>query len=81
MLLTKGGVVVDIFPFDHAAWTSALAAKERAISEDIQRMPGVKGKELWITGTFAPVAKGALENRGWKVQDKYQEQILTKLGH
>ena len=81
MLLTKGGVVVDISPFDHVAWTSALAAKERAISEDIQRMPGVKGKELWITGTFDPVAKGALENRGWKVQDKYQEQILTKLGY
>ena len=60
MLLTKDGVVVGIFPFDHVAWTSALAAKERAISEDIQRMPGVKGKELWITGTFGPVAKGAL---------------------
>jgi hypothetical protein len=76
MLLTKGGVVMDISPFDHVAWTSALAAKERAISEDIQRMPGVKGKELWITGTFDPVAKGALEDRGWKIQDKIQDRLL-----
>ena len=76
MFLTKGGVVVGIFPFDHVAWTLALAAKERAISEDMQRMPGVKGKELWITGTFDPVAKGALKNRGWKIQDKVQDRLL-----
>ena len=76
MFLTKGGVVVGIFPFDHAAWTLALAAKERAISEDIQRIPGVKGKELWTTGTFDPVAKGAIENRGWKIQDKVQDRLL-----
>ena len=76
MFLTKAGVVVGIFPFDHVAWTPALAAKERAISENIQRMPGVKGKELWITGTFDPVAKGALRNRGWKIQDKVQDRLL-----
>jgi len=76
MFLTKGGVVVGIFPFDHVAWTPALAAKERAISEDIQRIPGVKGKELWITGTFDPAAKGAIENRGWKIQDKVQDRLL-----
>jgi hypothetical protein len=77
MFLTKGGGVVGIFPFDHVAWTSTLAVKERAISEDIQKMPGVKGKELWITGTFDPVAKGALENRGWKIQDRVQDRLLN----
>jgi hypothetical protein len=65
-------------PFDHVAQTSALAAKEWAISEDIQRLPGVKGKELWITGTFDPVTKGALENRGWKIQDMIQDRLLKR---
>ena len=81
MLLTKSGVVVGIFPLDHVAWTAGFAQKAMAVSSAIKEMQGVTGKELWITGTVDPVARKALENSGWKVQDKYQEQILTKLGY
>jgi hypothetical protein len=81
MLLTKNGVVVGIFPLDHVAWTAGFAQKVMAVSSAIQELRGVTGKELWITGTVDPVARKALEGHGWKVQDKYQEQILTKLGY
>jgi hypothetical protein len=81
MLLTKNGVVVGIFPLDHVAWTAGFAQKLVAVSSAIKEMQGVTGKELWITGTVDPVARRFLENSGWKVQDKYQEQILTKLGY
>ena len=76
MFLTRTGVVVGIFPFDHVAWTSTLAAKEGAISEDIQRIPGVKGKELWVTGTVDPIAQKTLEGKGWTIQNKIQDRLL-----
>ena len=81
MLLTKSGVVVGIFPLDHVAWTAGFAQKAMAVSSAIKGMQGVTGKQLWITGTVDPVARKALENSGWRIQDKYQEQILTKLGY
>jgi hypothetical protein len=81
MLLTKSGVIVGIFPLDHVAWTAGVAQKLMAVSSAIKEMQSVTGKELWIMGTVDPVARKALENSGWKVQDKYQEQILTKLGY
>jgi hypothetical protein len=78
LLLTKSGVIVGIFPLDHVAWTSALEGKGRAISEDIKKVAGVKGKELWIGGTVDPVARGALEAKGWKVEEKVAERLLRK---
>jgi hypothetical protein len=63
-------VIVGIFPLDHVAWTSALEGKGKVISEDIKKVAGVKGKELWIGGTVDPVARGALEAKGWKVEEK-----------
>jgi hypothetical protein len=78
LLLTKNGVIVGIFPLDHVAWTSALEGKERTISEDIKKVAGVKGKELWIGGTVDPVARGALEAKGWKVEEKLAEKLLKK---
>jgi hypothetical protein len=42
-------------------------------------MPGIKGKELWITGTVDPQARSALEGKGWKVEDKIQDRLLKKL--
>ena len=78
LLLTKSGVIVGIFPLDHVAWTSTLAVKERAVSEDLKKMAGVKGKEFWIGGTVDPVARGALEARGWKVEEKVLERLVRK---
>jgi hypothetical protein len=81
VLLMKSGVVVGIFPLDHMGWTAGVAQKLMAVSSAIKEMQGVTGKEIWITGTVDSVARKALESSGWKVQDKYQEQILTKLGY
>ena len=77
VLLTKNGVILGIFPLDHVAWTAGFGQKEMAVSDAIQKMPGVKGKELWITGTVDPVARTALEKRGWKVQDKVEGRLLN----
>jgi hypothetical protein len=78
VLLTKGGVIVGIFPLDHVAWSASFAQKGMSVSDAIDRMQGVKGKELWIAGTVDPMARSALENRGWKVEDRVAEKLLKK---
>jgi len=75
-LLTRSGAVVGIFPFDHLAWTEPLARKETAISEVL--LPEAKSKELWIAGTVDPIARKALESRGWKVEERIGERLLGK---
>jgi hypothetical protein len=70
LIQTRQGIVVGIFPFDHVAWTAHLDMKEMAVSAAIKKMPGVRGKELWIVGTVDPEARKALELRGWVVQEK-----------
>ena len=81
MLQRKDGVVVGIFPLDHIAWTAAFAQRATGAASALKEIPGVTGKELWITGTVDPVARKVLEESGWKVQDKYQEQLFTMLGY
>ena len=57
LMLTKTGVIVGVFPLDYVGWTVDFAQKETAISNAIEAMPGIKGKELWITGTVDPLAR------------------------
>jgi hypothetical protein len=78
LLLTKDGVIVGIFPLDHIAWSAGFAQKGISVSDAIDRMQGIKGKELWIAGTVDPMARSALENRGWKVEDRVAEKLLKK---
>jgi hypothetical protein len=78
LLRTSQGTIVGIFPFDYVAWTPRLDMKEMAVSEDIKKMPGVKGKELWIGGMVDPEARKALEARGWTVEEKLGEKLLKR---
>ena len=80
-MMTSNGVVVGIFPLDYIAWTAGFARNEGVVSSAIKQMQGVTGKELWITGTVDLVARKALEDRGWKVKDKFEDQVFMKMGH
>ncbi len=77
-LQKNDGLIVGLFPLDHVVWTAALWHKENAVSEAIGKLPGVTGKELWIEGTVDPVARKALEDSGWKVEDKVRDKLLKK---
>jgi len=38
-------------------------------------MPGITGKELWITGTIDPVARQTLEKKGWKLEERVKRDF------
>jgi hypothetical protein len=74
-LLTKDRVVVGLFPLDHVAWTVNFARQETRVSDAIEKMPDIKGKELWISGTVDPVARRALESKGWIVEERVNDRL------
>jgi hypothetical protein len=76
LLLTNIGVIVGAFPLDHVAWTERFAQRAVAVSSAIEKIPGINGKELWITGTVDLLARRALEDAGWKVEDRVIDRLL-----
>jgi hypothetical protein len=69
LLQRKDGVVAALLPLDYVAWTAALWRKESALSESAKKLPGIKGKKLWIEGTVSPMARQNLQSKGWKVRE------------
>ena len=80
LLQTKNGTIVGIFPFDHVAWTVRTLLKEKAISTALQKMEGVRGRELLIMGAVEPHARKVFEDRGWRVGDRIEQRFLKKPG-
>jgi len=75
VLLTNKGKIIAIFPLDYIAWTQNFARKAEAVSAAIKQMPGISGKEFWVTGTVNPMARKALEAKGWKVEERAREKL------
>ena len=75
VLLTTNGKIIAIFPLDYIAWTPNFARKMQAVSAAIKQMPGISGKELWVTGKVNPIARKSLEAKGWKVEERVREKL------
>jgi hypothetical protein len=75
----KDGTVVGIFPVDRLFWTQKFAQKEKEVSEALRKMPRVKKKELWLAGTVDQRARKALEERGWKIEERFGETLLREI--
>jgi hypothetical protein len=78
LLQRKDGVIVVLVPLDYVAWTQKLWLKESKGSETLKKLPGFIGQEVWITGSFDPVARKALEIQGWKAKDNFANKFLTQ---
>jgi len=70
------GAVIGISPYDYAAWTSTLSNKERGATEFLQKVQGVTGKELWVAGRIAHLARTVIESRGWVVHDQVRAKLI-----
>ncbi len=71
---------MGLFPLDHVAWTVNFARQETQVSDAIEKMSDIKGKELWIAGTVDPVARRALENKGWIVEERAISRLSAQEG-
>ncbi|MGO9021752.1 MAG: hypothetical protein ACLQVJ_25730 [Syntrophobacteraceae bacterium] len=75
VLVANNGKIMAIFPLDYIAWTQNFARKLQAVSAAIKQMSGISGKELWVTGKVHPIARKALEAKGWKVEERVGEKL------
>ncbi len=74
--ITRDGKTVVNVPVDHLVWTESLAQSVEKAEAQLKTQPSQAGRELWIGGTISPIARKALESRGWKVVDKTAEKLV-----
>jgi hypothetical protein len=75
-LQSGSGELVFLVPADFVAWTKALEGKADAVDKAIGKMPGVAGRELWVTGGFGKEAREGFESRGWRLVENANHLLL-----
>lgn len=73
----KDGTIVFCAPLDHLYWTPAIGAFVDLFEADLQTVPDVKGKEIWLGGTLSKPARKELEARGWTVKEGSDAKLLA----
>ena len=59
------GTLVFCAPLDMLYWTEEMATFVSVLEGNLSAMPDIKRKELWLAGGISPMARQALEARGW----------------
>jgi len=73
--VTKTGKAVLVAPLDYLVWTKLIAYVIAEIDETAGAIPGLTGKELWLTGTLTPLARQQIELAGWNVFDNAEKML------
>lgn len=73
---TTNGALVFNVPLDHLVWTEPIARLITAANQRVTDLPGVKEKQLWVTGTVSARARKELESRGWQVQENSEARLF-----
>ena len=70
------GALVFCFPMDYLAWTEGNTRLAESLDRQVSALPDLRGKEILIAGGISPSARKALEDMGWKVQDRQEGQLI-----
>ena len=70
------GTLVFCAPLDHLAWTQTMANYVLAANQNVTAAPGIKAKQLQVAGTVSALARAALEQHGWKIQDRQEGRLI-----
>ena len=73
---TRDGIIIFNVPLDYLVWTQDMAAIIGRANANVDAMPGIKGKELWLSGQLSALAREQLTNAGWKVVAKTGDRLL-----
>ena len=74
---TKNGAVVVVLPLDYLVWTEPMAQLITGANQLVSELPGIKEKQVWLTGTISPRARKEIESRGWQVRDRAEAQLFS----
>jgi hypothetical protein len=74
---TINGALVFNLPLDYLVWTEPMAQLLNGANELVNNLPGVKEKQVWLTGTLSARARKEIESRGWQIHDRAEAQLLN----
>ena len=74
---TANGALVVVLPLDYLVWTEPMAQLLTGANQLMKDLPGIKEKQVWITGTLSPRARKEIESRGWQVRDRAEAQLFS----
>jgi hypothetical protein len=72
----SGALVVNL-PLDYLVWTEPMAQMLTLANQMVNELPGIKEKQVWLTGTLSPRARKEIESRGWQVRDRAEAQLFS----
>jgi hypothetical protein len=73
---TKDGSIVIILPSDHLIWSKKTADLASFLEEKANVSKGTR-VEIWVSGDFSSMAQTKLEEMGWELHTKVQNQLLS----
>ena len=74
---TANGALVVNLPADYIVWTEPMAQLLTQANQMMSELPGIKEKQVWLTGTLSPRARKEMESRGWQVRDQAEAQLFS----
>jgi hypothetical protein len=74
---TKNGALVVVLPLDYLVWTEPMAQLLTGANQLMSELPGIKEKQVWLTGTLSPRARKEIESRGWQIRDRAEAQLFS----
>ena len=74
---TINGALVFNVPLDYLVWTEPMAQLLNGANELVNNLPGIKEKQLWLTGTLSARARKEIESRGWQIHDRAEAQLFN----
>jgi hypothetical protein len=74
---TINGALAFNLPLDYLVWTEPMAQLLTGANELVNNLPGIREKQVWITGTLSPRARKEIERRGWQIHDRAETQLLS----
>ena len=74
---TTNGALVFNLPLDYLVWTEPMAQLFTGANQLVNNLPGVKEKQIWLTGTLSPRARKEIMSRGWQIHDRAEAQLFN----
>jgi hypothetical protein len=74
---TTNGALVFNLPMDYLVWTEPMARLILGANQLVNTLPGIKEKQVWITGTLSPRARKEITGRGWQIHDRTEAQLFN----
>ena len=74
---TVNGALVFNIPVDFVSWTEDVAKVITTANGLADQLPGIREKQLWVTGTLSPRARSEMQRLNWKVYERNEPLIVA----